>query len=47
MSPYHQVDPACHYPPILLTTSARDDRVHPGHARREQPTTPISRSTRR
>ena len=22
------------YPPILFTTSTRDDRVHPGHARK-------------
>ena len=22
------------YPPILITTSTRDDRVHPGHARK-------------
>jgi prolyl oligopeptidase len=34
LSPYHHVEPARHYPPILLTTSARDDRVHPGHARK-------------
>jgi prolyl oligopeptidase len=34
MSAYHNVDPTRHYPPILLTTSARDDRVHPGHARK-------------
>jgi prolyl oligopeptidase len=33
-SPYHLVDPAADYPPILLTTSTRDDRVHPGHARK-------------
>ena len=33
-SPYHQVDPAADYPPILFTTSTRDDRVHPGHARK-------------
>jgi prolyl oligopeptidase len=33
-SPYHQVDPAKDYPPILFTTSTRDDRVHPGHARK-------------
>lgn len=33
-SPYHQVDPAATHPPILLTTSTRDDRVHPGHARK-------------
>jgi prolyl oligopeptidase len=22
------------YPPVLVTTSTRDDRVHPGHARK-------------
>ncbi len=33
-SPYHLVDPATEHPPILLTTSTRDDRVHPGHARK-------------
>ena len=33
-SAYHQVDPAAAHPPILLTTSTRDDRVHPGHARK-------------
>ena len=33
-SPYHNVDPAGSYPPILITTSTRDDRVHPGHARK-------------
>ena len=22
------------YPPVLMTTSTRDDRVHPGHARK-------------
>jgi prolyl oligopeptidase len=22
------------YPPVLITTSTRDDRVHPGHARK-------------
>ena len=33
-SPYHLVDPSTPYPPILLTTSTRDDRVHPGHARK-------------
>jgi prolyl oligopeptidase len=34
LSAYHHVESSCHYPPILLTTSARDDRVHPGHARK-------------
>jgi prolyl oligopeptidase len=33
-SAYHHVEPLRRYPPILLTTSARDDRVHPGHARK-------------
>ena len=33
-SPYHLVDLDGEYPPILLTTSTRDDRVHPGHARK-------------
>jgi len=35
-SPYHLIDnnnnPS--YPPMLVTTSTRDDRVHPGHARK-------------
>lgn len=33
-SPYHNVVAGRAYPPILLTTSAKDDRVHPGHARK-------------
>jgi prolyl oligopeptidase len=33
-SPYQNARPAEHYPPILITTSTRDDRVHPGHARK-------------
>jgi len=33
-SPYHLVDRGRAYPPILITTSTRDDRVHPGHARK-------------
>jgi prolyl oligopeptidase len=38
-SPYHAVerhlaDGAPRLPPLLLTTSTRDDRVHPGHARK-------------
>lgn len=33
-SPYHNVDSEGEYPPILITTSTRDDRVHPGHARK-------------
>jgi prolyl oligopeptidase len=43
-SPYHLVEPGPSgrgsgkrgraYPPVLLVTSTRDDRVHPGHARK-------------
>ncbi len=33
-SPYHNVQSDRTYPPILITTSTRDDRVHPGHARK-------------
>jgi prolyl oligopeptidase len=33
-SPYQNLDPGKTYPPILVTTSTRDDRVHPGHARK-------------
>lgn len=33
-SPYHLVAADRKYPPMLLTTSTRDDRVHPGHARK-------------
>jgi prolyl oligopeptidase len=33
-SPYHNVNPQRAYPRVLLTTSTRDDRVHPGHARK-------------
>ncbi|MDQ3988194.1 MAG: prolyl oligopeptidase family serine peptidase [Actinomycetota bacterium] len=33
-SPYHQLLPDRRYPPTLVTTSTRDDRVHPGHARK-------------
>lgn len=33
-SPYQNTDPDADYPPILVTTSTRDDRVHPGHARK-------------
>ncbi|MBW4968703.1 prolyl oligopeptidase family serine peptidase, partial [Pseudoalteromonas sp. CR1] len=31
---YHLFDPAQTYPPVLFTTSTRDDRVHPAHARK-------------
>jgi prolyl oligopeptidase len=33
-SPYHHVSADRHYPPLLMTTSTRDDRVHPAHARK-------------
>ncbi|WP_102507731.1 prolyl oligopeptidase family serine peptidase [Sanguibacter massiliensis] len=33
-SPYHLLRPGTEYPPVLLTTSTKDDRVHPGHARK-------------
>jgi len=33
-SPYHNVKKDSTYPRTLLTTSTRDDRVHPGHARK-------------
>jgi prolyl oligopeptidase len=34
ISAYHTAAPGRHYPPILIATSRRDDRVHPGHARK-------------
>ncbi|MEZ5938765.1 MAG: prolyl oligopeptidase family serine peptidase [Hyphomonadaceae bacterium] len=34
LSPYHNVDPAQTYPEIYFETSTKDDRVHPGHARK-------------
>lgn len=34
ISPYHNLRAGAHYPSILLTTSTKDDRVHPGHARK-------------
>lgn len=33
-SPYHNLKRGVKYPPVLFTTSTRDDRVHPGHARK-------------
>jgi prolyl oligopeptidase len=33
-SPYHNLKNDIHYPGVLFTTSTRDDRVHPGHARK-------------
>jgi prolyl oligopeptidase len=34
ISAYHAAVPGKPYPPILLATSRRDDRVHPAHARK-------------
>ncbi|MGW7431635.1 prolyl oligopeptidase family serine peptidase [Streptomyces sp. NPDC054861] len=34
ISPYHRLRADRPYPPVLLTTSTRDDRVHPAHARK-------------
>ena len=34
MSPYHNVDSSVDYPEIFFVTSTKDDRVHPGHARK-------------
>lgn len=34
LSPYHLLRRNADYPQVLLTTSASDDRVHPGHARK-------------
>jgi len=34
LSAYHAAEPGRRYPPILLATTRRDDRVHPGHARK-------------
>lgn len=33
-SPYQNISADAQYPPVLITTSTRDDRVHPGHARK-------------
>ncbi|ORB03821.1 S9 family peptidase [Mycolicibacter minnesotensis] len=33
-SPYQNISADAAYPPVLITTSTRDDRVHPGHARK-------------
>ena len=34
ISAYHAAEPGRAYPPILLATARKDDRVHPGHARK-------------
>jgi prolyl oligopeptidase len=33
-SPYQNISAHTDYPSVLITTSTRDDRVHPGHARK-------------
>ncbi|QNP42165.1 prolyl oligopeptidase family serine peptidase [Lysobacter solisilvae (ex Woo and Kim 2022)] len=33
-SPYHLFDAKKTYPPVIFMTSTKDDRVHPGHARK-------------
>jgi prolyl oligopeptidase len=33
-SPYHNLDPEADYPRVFFYTNTRDDRVHPGHARK-------------
>ena len=34
ISPYHNIIPSASYPEVLFLTSTKDDRVHPGHARK-------------
>ncbi|HEY4252029.1 MAG TPA: prolyl oligopeptidase family serine peptidase [Roseomonas sp.] len=34
ISAYHLAAPGGRYPPILIATARKDDRVHPGHARK-------------
>jgi len=34
ISPYHNIDPEVDYPEVFFITSTKDDRVHPGHARK-------------
>ena len=33
-SPFHNIKRGATYPPVFFTTSTKDDRVHPGHARK-------------
>ena len=33
-SPYQRVSPDATYPEVFLWTNPKDDRVHPGHARK-------------
>lgn len=34
ISPYHNIDADTDYPEVFFVTSTKDDRVHPGHARK-------------
>lgn len=34
ISPYHNIRPEADYPEVFFVTSTKDDRVHPGHARK-------------
>ena len=34
ISPYHNLKPGVGYPEPFFVTSTKDDRVHPGHARK-------------
>jgi prolyl oligopeptidase len=34
ISPYHNIKPGVKYPEVFFLTSTKDDRVHPGHARK-------------
>jgi prolyl oligopeptidase len=34
ISPYHNLRPGTVYPEVFFLTSTKDDRVHPGHARK-------------
>jgi len=34
ISPYHNIRPNADYPEVFFITSTKDDRVHPGHARK-------------
>lgn len=34
ISPYHNINPKVTYPEVFFLTSTKDDRVHPGHARK-------------
>jgi prolyl oligopeptidase len=34
ISPVHNIKPTADYPAIMFVTSTKDDRVHPGHARK-------------